>query len=567
MLRFLVNSEACFRRAVRTADSAAAAVAPIHLIVGNEAADADSVLSAICHAVARSREAPLPSVRGGTPIPVVSCRRADFVLRREAAFLLSKASTIGSSSATAASGSPLSVQQIQDALVFVDDIQEHQAALEGLSKNKRLAVTLMDHNVAWGPFASPDMSAAVCGIIDHHRDAGLHPHVAGTDREISFDEVERRGVGSTCTLVAQHLLSEAVTVASTTCREGDGSAMTAGEEGQLLTRQAASCLLGVILLDTVNLDEAAGKTTLQDVAAVERLCGLLNVSLADRHRLFDTLSGLRMDPAWWLSLSVPQAMRYDAKVFSYTLPAVAAGSDGTEHGSGCDSTAPHEQVIRVFVSALCTHLSAFLSGGNELAHLSSASEKPEAAAPPPACAISPERFEALQAFFGAPAPEGLSGAADVHVMLSFCEGRRQMAVWQAPLSPLQRTLDASGSGTTGAVEQIVGISEAQLRRLADAIAGHELLRLRPIPVSVPPVQGTGAAASDSSATESAAAAAVAHSGSGAGLAGPSSSGPILLFEQGNTKASRKQFEPALREMVHALPRLGICRPAVDAYAP
>jgi len=419
----------------------------------------------------------------------------------------------------------------------------------------------MDHNVAWGPFASPDMSAAVVRISDHHRDAGQHPHVAGSDREISFDEVERRGVGSTCTLVAQHLLSEAATVASTSCREGGGSAVPAAEEGRLLARQAASCLLGVILLDTINLDEAAGKTTPQDVAAVERLCALLDVSLPDRHRLFDTLSGLRMDPAWWLSLSVPQALRYDAKVFAYTLPAATAGSEGGEAGAGrgCGSAESHEQVIRVFVSALCTHLSAFLSGCNEPAHLSSAGEKPEAAAVPPACTVFPERFGALQAFFAAPSPEGLSGAADVHVMLSFCEGRRQIAVWQAPLSPLQRASNASGG--TGAVEHraepVVGITEAQLRHLADAIAGHELLRLRPIPVSMPPVQTTGTAASHSGVAESSVSAAVAKdgAGSGAGLAGRSASNPILLFEQGNTKASRKQFEPALRDMILTLPRL------------
>jgi inorganic pyrophosphatase/exopolyphosphatase len=565
MLRFLLNSQACFRRAIRSADSVAAAPAPIHLIVGNEAADADSVISAICHAAVRSRQAPVQALQG-IPVPVVSCRRADFVLRREAVFLLSGAGVIGSSAATAASDSPLSLQQIQDALVFVDDIQEHQAVLEALSKSKLVAVTLMDHNVAWGPFASPDMSAAVVGIIDHHRDAGQYPHVDGTDREVSFDEVERRGVGSTCTLVAQHLFCEAATTTSTTCREGDGSALTAGEDGTLLARQAARCLLGVILLDTINLDEAAGKTTPQDVTAVQRLCTLLNVSLPDRQRLFDTLSGLRMDPAWWLSLSVPQALRYDAKVFAYTRPADAAGcvGGGPGVGHGCGSDEPHEQVIRVYVSALCTHLSAFLSGGNEPARLgaagaaadsTSASEKPEAAAPPPACIISRERLEALQAFVKAPAPEGLSAAADVHVMLSFCEGRRQVAVWQAPLTRLQRASHADGG--LGVVEQIVGISAAQLRHLADAIAGHELLRLRSIPTSEPLVAATGTAASHCGVAKLPAAAAVTHSSSGlsAGLAGRSSSSPILLFEQGNTKASRKQFEPALREMVLALPRL------------
>jgi inorganic pyrophosphatase/exopolyphosphatase len=479
------------------------------------------------------------------------------VLRREAAFLLSGAGIIGSSAAAAAFDLPLSLQQVQDALVFVDDIQEHQAALEGLSKRKLLTVTLMDHNVAWGPFATPDMSAAVVGILDHHRDAGQHFHVHGADREISFDEVERRGVGSTCTLVTQHLLSEAAAMALTSCREEGGSALPAAEKSQLLARQAASCLLGVILLDTVNLDEAAGKTTPQDVAAVERLCALLDVRLPDRHRLFDTLSGLRMDPTWWLSLSVPQALRYDAKVFPYTLPAAAAGSAGGDAGvgHGCGSAEPYEQVIRVFVSALCTHLSAFLSGGGEPAHLPDASAKPEAAAaaPPPACTVSCERFEALQAVFAAPSPEGLSGAADVHVMLSFCEGRRQMAVWQVPLGPLQRASNASGG--TDAVEQVVGISEAQLRQLADAIAGHELLRLRPIPVSMPPVQATGTAVSHSGVAESGAAGT--HDGvvSGAELAGRSASSPILLFEQGNTKASRKQFEPALREIILALPRL------------
>ncbi len=64
-----------------------------------------------------------------------------------------------------------------------------------------LRLVLTDHNElcegmrGWG--------ASVEEILDHHRDARAHAHVAGRARQIDYDEAAGRGVGSACTLVAR----------------------------------------------------------------------------------------------------------------------------------------------------------------------------------------------------------------------------------------------------------------------------------------------------------------------------------------------------------------------------
>jgi len=183
------------------------------IVIGNEAADLDSMVSAILYGqLASACRAP-----GSPPVvPVVNCPRGDFALRTEAAYLFAE---LG-----------LDV----DALVFIDEID-----LERLHRAGRLRLTLVDHNVLSVDQAK--YADAVEAIIDHHRDSGLCPH--GKPRTIE-------PVGSAASLVAEAMLRD---------------------RPALIDARSATLLLGTILLDTVNLDPAADRVTAKDQAIAARL--------------------------------------------------------------------------------------------------------------------------------------------------------------------------------------------------------------------------------------------------------------------------------------------------------
>jgi exopolyphosphatase len=187
--------------------------------------------------------------------PLIACARRDLPLRCETMKLLE------------AAGLP------SDVLTCIDEFDPVAASQTVTSEYFR--VTLVDHN-ALAPHLKP-ASRNVVEIVDHHRDMGLHPvrwmfvairlllvflfglsegcgqDVAGPARNVSFDESLGRGVGSTCTLVAEAFLTHAPA-----CLHPD----------------VAFMLLGVILVDTLNLDPAMNKTTPRDESAVSALLPL-----------------------------------------------------------------------------------------------------------------------------------------------------------------------------------------------------------------------------------------------------------------------------------------------------
>lgn len=141
----------------------------VHVVVGNQACDADSVISAVAfalylHAVAcTSLRASGPGAAPGCRnpsfffLPVVSCARQDFVLRREAAYLLQEAS-------------PGTDEPLLESLVFLDDVDVTH--LTELSAASKLRITLMDHNKLSGSWASANLP--VYQIVDHHKDMLAH---------------------------------------------------------------------------------------------------------------------------------------------------------------------------------------------------------------------------------------------------------------------------------------------------------------------------------------------------------------------------------------------------------
>ena len=293
---FLRSSRTAFLKSARTD----------WIFVGNEAGDADSIVSALAmgfyaHAIGERSVVSVASVRSA----------GDFALRRDVAVLLEK-SGVGIVP--------------KDDLVFLDDVRR------GLQDGYR--VGLLDHNALSKDY---DLDAnAVSLIVDHHREDNAHPSVDRLALEVSalegvadvevwpspphdatsgrgnvndplsgwrdvrFDANAMRGVGSCCTLVSQYILG------------------LEGAKGELIRSERAllTMLLGVVLLDTSNLSPTAGKTTPTDVAVARQLLGAIDRDDAWANDLYKDLCDAKFDPAFWKSLSPADALRFDYKQFS-----------------------------------------------------------------------------------------------------------------------------------------------------------------------------------------------------------------------------------------------------------
>ncbi len=177
------------------------------VVIGNEAADLDSMASAIAYGYLRNLQDATKLV-----LPIVSIPRADFILRPEAVYVFKEA------------GIDLSK------VIFIDDID-----FEQLMETAELV--LVDHNRLSMPLEK--YGDQVVSIVDHHWDEGLYgsanPRIIET-------------VGSTTSLVAREF------------RRG----------GIEIRRDVAILLTGTILLDTVNLADDMGRVTDtdKDIAAV-----------------------------------------------------------------------------------------------------------------------------------------------------------------------------------------------------------------------------------------------------------------------------------------------------------
>lgn len=186
------------------------------VVIGNEAADLDSMVSAIMYgffaAACEPRERRVV-------VPVINIPRRDLILRTEATYLFG-------------------VLDIDVAtLLFIDEVD-----LGTLHRENRLHLTLVDHNTLAADQAS--FADAVDAIIDHHEDAGLYGRA--NPRTIE-------PVGSAATLVAEAILRS---------------------RPALVDAGTATLLLGTILLDTVNLSPDAGRVTAKDRDVVTRLSAI-----------------------------------------------------------------------------------------------------------------------------------------------------------------------------------------------------------------------------------------------------------------------------------------------------
>jgi exopolyphosphatase len=337
--KFVAEKEAASLAATTSTTSAAAAAAaaaaaslhaggdrgkllhrPVHFVIGNEAGDADSVVSAIAHAyLLHSTGAsaddtssdPEQQRAGGVVVvvPVVSIPIRDVQTQRpETLFLLQTLAGI---------------TKLDELLCDIDELVEFVSVHAG----RRHPITLVDHNqissrLQQPPYATTDPTILeVVGIVDHHRDMGFHAETcseAPLARNIAFDESTGHSlVASTCTLVVEELVR---------IRTGGGPPLE-------LPPQVSVLLLGTILLDSINLDPRAGKVTDRDTAAVRELLrgtrwdglgpeakhalGMSGSNVQpDCSTLFHLLQTAKFDPEFWGSLSVRDALRLDYKQFS-----------------------------------------------------------------------------------------------------------------------------------------------------------------------------------------------------------------------------------------------------------
>ena len=221
-------------------------VVPVQYVIGNEAGDADSIVSAIAWAYIMQQQ----QQEERKWIPIVSIPRLDINLRPDIVLLFQLISD--------AMMQKESIKNIflLESLSFIDD-----PILQ--SQTSSSCLTLVDHNRKSSNSLFEWMdSITVTQIVDHHADEGYH--MDAPTRMIAFQD-NVANVGSTCTLAVEQLQST-----------------------NHLCPEIAFALLGVILLDTMNMDPNAGKGTDRDANAIQILVSYLT-NQNDKHTFLNNL--------------------------------------------------------------------------------------------------------------------------------------------------------------------------------------------------------------------------------------------------------------------------------------
>ena len=277
----------------------------VNLFLGNEAADADSIFSAFCYGYhswlkANQNQIHNPSSvhsstwRKEVFIPLTFVKAADLSLRAELQIILNKVDL-----------------NTRDLLLAEQFLSSTSINSSKIAEADKVCITLLDHNALSAQFESSILGimnrekVEVVEIIDHHCDEQAHIHIQGRKRRIAFESEPslKALTGSCCTLVHEAIV----------------------EDGGVITRDMAVPLLGVILLDTLNMDPAAHKGTDRDQIVLNEIKGTLNMDSSKINTFFDELSNAKTDPKLWESLTVCESLRFDYKKF----PAVNRCSGNT----------------------------------------------------------------------------------------------------------------------------------------------------------------------------------------------------------------------------------------------
>lgn len=274
---FLSQARSELQSAVDDADSPSV----VRVVIGNEAADADSIVSALVYAHHKRNAS--AAAAAAVVIPVLPIPRDELALRCDVVSLFHE------------------LRVDVSALMFVDEFPWHHAAFRS-GGSAQLELTLLDHNARSTKRIGE--VGQVVEILDHHMDLGKHADAAV--REIAFADGQAL-VASNCTLVAEKILA---------------SARTAADDARHALH--ATLLLAVIALDSINFNPSAKKVTPRDVAAAGEL---EKAAFAPKEALFAWLQAEKFDPAHWGAFTVRNCLQCDYKEFE--LP---GSTDGQQFG-------------------------------------------------------------------------------------------------------------------------------------------------------------------------------------------------------------------------------------------
>ena len=249
------------------------------VVIGNEAADLDSMASSVAYAYYLAHS-------GINAVPVMNIPRNDFALRTEAVFLFREANID------------------PDDLLFLDDVD-----LKALHNKELLDLILIDHNILGSN--QKILKPAVSEILDHHADEGDYPSSA---------KVDIRPVGSTATMVAERFIQD---------------------HESLIDKEVGTLLFGTILLDTVNLDDEAGRVTPTDRKVAD---DLERITALDPSALFEKLQFEKFNVS---SLGSYDLLRKDYK--EWQMGGVKCGI-GSVLMSARDWIAKDEKILDAFRS-------------------------------------------------------------------------------------------------------------------------------------------------------------------------------------------------------------------------
>ncbi|KAI9863630.1 MAG: Exopolyphosphatase [Trichoglossum hirsutum] len=296
--QFLVQARSSFCRGMKTPEWQR----KVNMVVGNESADLDSLVSALLFAYLRSCAPELPSYHSHqpnvtnlyTPLANLSC--ADLRLRPDFLALLPHAGLDAS------------------LLITLDDLPPPSERASKLPPEDTKWV-LVDHNALQGNLGEV-YGGRVSGVIDHHEEENAVPSDTGPEPRI----VEKSG--SCTSLVTEYFrngwdkLSAQAGLTFSDDGEGEQEVVTPVEEsglGKIYDAQVAKLALGAILIDTANLTSSS-KVTTRDTRAVEYLEAKITAAPDgakwDRLTFYEELNAAKQDIS---DFSLEEILRQDYK--------------------------------------------------------------------------------------------------------------------------------------------------------------------------------------------------------------------------------------------------------------
>ena len=221
-------------------------------VIGNEASDADSIMSAIVYSWFLGKS-------GQQCVPYVQCRKEDLEYR-------------------------LDFQEISTISNF-SDIESIRSLHDYTVEDGIDAWILLDHHFPSQLHQARCASLKVVEVVDHHEIV--------SDETRSFvatvEAVDIRTIGSTCTIVSERIQLEEV------------------------PKHLFFMLFLTIVIDTGNLSPALGKTTPSDVEQYQRLQRILGLTEREVGSLYERLVKSKFNPTFWFKATLDQVLRYDMK--------------------------------------------------------------------------------------------------------------------------------------------------------------------------------------------------------------------------------------------------------------